>query len=87
MANEIKQIEDKGNSFPLSKTNFILMGACLLLIVVGFWLMAGSANEGDTFNEDVFSTTRTVVGPFIAFMGFVLMAFAIMFKGKKKNQE
>lgn len=78
MANELKNQENR----PLGKINFILVAVCLLLIVVGFALMGGSANEGDTFNYDIFNSTRTVVGPFIAFAGFVLMAFAIIFKKK-----
>lgn len=78
MANEIKNQENR----PLGKINFILVAVCLLLIVVGFTLMGGSANDGDTFNYDIFNSTRTVVGPFIAFAGFVLMAFAIIFKKK-----
>ncbi|MBQ0116015.1 MAG: DUF3098 domain-containing protein [Bacteroidales bacterium] len=68
---------------PLGKINFILMGVCLLLIVVGFWLMTGSANEGDKFNYDIFESSRIVVGPFLAFAGFVLMAVAIIYRKKK----
>lgn len=74
-------------TYPLGKFNFICMAVCLVLIVVGFWLMSGSANEGDTFNYDIFESRRTVVGPFIAFAGFVLMAFAIIFKKKNKDDE
>ncbi len=73
---------------PLGKINYILMAVCLLLIIVGFVLMSGDANEGDTFNYDIFSNTRTVVGPTFAFAGFVLMAFAIIFRpGQKQNKE
>lgn len=80
-----KQIEKKGDDakMPLGKINFILMGVCLLLIVVGFWLMTGSANEGDKFNYDIFESSRIVVGPFLAFAGFVLMAVAIIYRKKK----
>ena len=74
---------------PFNKTNFILMGACLLMIVVGFLLMCGSGSsvEGG-FNPDIFSTRRIVVGPAVAFLGFLLMAFAIVWspqRGKKKK--
>ena len=63
---------------PFSKVNFWLIGGCCILIIVGFLLMAGggsSIEEG--FNPDIFSFRRIVVGPFIAFLGFLLMAFAI----------
>ena len=82
------QVENKTGkkvSYPLGKINFILMGICLLLIVIGFWLMTGSANVGDKFNKDLFETSRVTTGPIIAFLGFVLMAFAIIYR-KKDNK-
>ena len=80
-----KQVQEKDQvSYPLTKINFILMGICLLLIIIGFLLMTGSANVGDTFNKDIFSSSRVTVGPIIAFLGFVLMAFAIIYR-KKDN--
>lgn len=73
-------------TYPLGKINFILMGICLLLIVIGFWLMTGSANVGDKFNNDLFESSRVTTGPIIAFLGFVLMAFAIIYRKKDNNQ-
>lgn len=63
---------------PFSKLNFLMIGICCVLIIVGFLLMAGggSSVEGG-FNPDIFSTRRIVVGPLLAFIGFLLMAFAI----------
>ncbi|MCM1004919.1 MAG: DUF3098 domain-containing protein [Prevotella sp.] len=61
------------------------MAVSLVMIIVGFLLMTGSANgEGSTFNYDIFSVRRIVVGPAIAFLGFVAMAFAILYTPKKK---
>ena len=76
-------------NFPLGKLNMILMAVCLLLIVVGFCLMTGSANEGETFNNAIFESRRTTVGPMIALLGFVLMAPAILWRPKSssKNDE
>lgn len=66
---------------PFGRRNFIYMGISLLLIVVGFLLMTGAPSGVDgTFNPDVFSTRRIVVGPTIAFLGFLAMAFAIICK-------
>lgn len=76
---------------PFSRVNFILMGVCLCLIIVGFLLMSGggSSVEGG-FNPDIFSTRRIVIGPLFAFLGFLLMAFAIIlppdYFEKKKNK-
>ncbi|MBR5030377.1 MAG: DUF3098 domain-containing protein [Muribaculaceae bacterium] len=70
---------------PLGKVNFIMIALSLLLIVVGFFLMTGSSNEGSTFNYDVFNSTRIVVAPFITFVGFLLMVPAILYKGRKED--
>lgn len=66
----------------LGRNNYIAMAIAGALIVLGFLLMAGAPNgavEGQ-FNPDIFSTRRIVVGPFIAFIGFVAMAAAIVIK-------
>lgn len=81
---------------PFSRWNFLLIGLCCILIIVGFLLMigGGSSIEGG-FNPDIFSTRRIVVGPLLAFLGFLLMAFAIFvnpadfvkkIKSRKKEQ-
>ncbi len=82
------QVENKAKdkvTYPLTKINFILMAICLLLIVIGFWLMTGDANVGDKFNEKLFESSRITTGPIIAFLGFVLMAFAIIYRKKDKT--
>lgn len=64
---------------PFTKTNYWLMGGCCLLMVIGFLLMLGGGSSVDGgFNPDIFSTRRIVVGPLLAFLGFLLMAFAIL---------
>lgn len=69
---------------PFTKMNFIMMGACVALIIAGFILMAGggSSIEGG-FNPDIFSTRRIVVGPCIAFIGFIAMGAAIIIDPKR----
>ena len=66
--------------------NFILMAVCAAMIVIGFILMSGggSSIEGG-FNPDIFSTRRIVVGPTVSFLGFLLMAFAIIYRPKNRN--
>ena len=75
------------NEFPLAPANFIRMAIAGVLIVLGFCLMAGGANEGEVFNYDIFSTRRIILGPTIAFIGFVYMAFAINYKKKSKKNK
>lgn len=74
-------------AMPFDKTNFIMMGVCLALIITGFLLMSGGGSASDTeFNPDIFSTRRIVVGPLLTFFGFLFMAFAIIWTPRKKNK-
>lgn len=70
------------------KTNLWMMGICLLMIIVGFLLMSGGSSSIENgFNPDIFSFRRIVLGPTIAFLGFLCMAFAIIINpGKRKNK-
>ena len=69
---------------PLVKINFIMMGVSAVLIILGFLLMLGGSSTGDQFNPDIFSTRRIIVGPSIAFIGFVAMGIAIIYRPKNK---
>ena len=70
--------------FPLGKRNFRLMIISAILIVGGFLLMLGGGSDAD-FNPDIFSVRRIVVGPTIAFIGFVSMAISIVLKPNSNN--
>lgn len=71
---------------PFSKVNILMMCGCVALIIIGFALMAGPGSSVENgFNPDIFSTRRIVVGPAISFLGFLLMAFAIIYTPKKKQ--
>lgn len=80
---ENKLIKENRETMPFAKNNFIGMAVSGLLIIVGFLLMLGDSSTAEAFNPDIFSTRRIVVGPFIAFVGFVAMAVAIIVRPKK----
>ena len=67
-----------------SKTNYLLMGISLILIVGGFILMSGGGTtDPNVFNEEIFSLSRIRVAPIICLLGFVLMIYAILYRDKK----
>ena len=76
---------------PFSPLNFWLMGGCAILIFLGYLFMSGGGSSTpEGFNPEIFSVRRIVVGPLLSFLGFLLMAFAIIcppykwkFKGGK----
>lgn len=81
--NESKLDLENKVEFPLTRTNFMMMAASALLIIVGFLLMLGPSTTADAFNPDIFSTRRIIVGPAISFIGFIAMAVAIIYRNKK----
>lgn len=72
---------------PLGRNNFIFMAIAGAMIVTGFLLMLGGSSTEEAFNPDIFSTRRIVVGPAIAFLGFVAMAVAVWIKPAKPRHE
>lgn len=70
---------------PLQRKNFIFMIVSGALIVLGFLLMLGGSSTPEQFNPDIFSTRRIVVGPTIAFIGFLLMGASIAWAPRKKQ--
>ncbi|MBD5199493.1 MAG: DUF3098 domain-containing protein [Bacteroidales bacterium] len=74
--------KEKFTDFPLIRINFILMAIAAAMIVLGFLLMLGAPSTAESFNHDIYSTRRIVIGPLFAFLGFLFMAFAIIYRKK-----
>lgn len=77
------QFDRSTTGMPLERGNFIAMAIAGVLIVLGFILMLGSGSTMEEFNPDIFSTRRIVIGPAIAFIGFVAMGAAIIIDPKR----
>lgn len=58
-----------------SKENYTLTLISLLIIIIGFFVMAGT--EGD-----IYDFRRVTLAPIIVIIGFVLGIYAIFFKKK-----
>lgn len=79
-------VKEQPGQFPLARKNFIMMIAAGLLIIIGFMLMLGGGSTPEKFNPDIFGARRIIVGPTLAFLGFVFMGVAIILKpGKNKK--
>lgn len=70
-----------------SKENFIWMFIGLVVMGIGFFLMAGGKSADPTkFNDnEIYSFTRITLAPFLIIAGFVVEIFAIMKKPKEGN--
>ncbi|MCR5158669.1 MAG: DUF3098 domain-containing protein [Prevotella sp.] len=64
------------------RMNFILLGVGMLLVVIGFILMAGGSSSNEAYNPDIFSARRIKVAPMVCLLGFVSMIYAVVHKPK-----
>ena len=71
------------------RENYILMLAGAAVLALGFFLMAGGkSTDPKVFNDnDVYSTTRITIAPFLIILGFVIEIFAIMKKPKANTEQ
>lgn len=73
--------------FAFGKTNFILLAAGMVIVIIGFILMAGSGSTEQAFNPDIFSARRIKVAPLVCLFGFLSMIAAILYTPKEENKE
>ena len=75
------------DQLPLGRNNFRWMGVAAVMIVAGFLLMLGSGSTSEAFNPDIFSVRRIVIGPTVAFLGFIAMGVAVIVRPRQKNED
>ena len=84
---ENKQNDDK-RPMPFGAKNYALMGAGLLVVVVGFILMSGGGDHTFTeFDDSIYSARRITFAPIMVLLGFVIVALGIMIRFKRYNNE
>ncbi|MBL6963339.1 MAG: DUF3098 domain-containing protein [Bacteroidetes bacterium] len=66
-------------TFALGKENYILIAVGIIIMVIGYILMAG--------REDIFSFKNTSLPVIIIMFGFVFEFYAIMKKPKSKSKK
>ena len=78
----VNQVQNKQVLF--NKENYILMLAGLVLLAIGFILMAGGKSaDSKVFDPKVvYSTTRITIAPILIILGFIVEVVAIMKKSK-----
>lgn len=73
--------------FAFDKVNFILLGAGMAVVIIGFLLMTGPSSSETTFQPDIFSVRRIKVAPVVCLFGFLFMIYAVLRKPKAKVEE
>lgn len=95
-----KEIKTKRTSYAKSskevdmlfgKQHFILVGAGLLIVVIGFFLMSGgSMPDENTWDPNlIYSFRRITLAPIVVLIGLAFVGYALFFNTKKdkKSQE
>ncbi len=70
----------QGLPFLFDKQNYLLMGAGLVFIIVGYMLMSGGrSSDPNVFDaESLYSFRRITLAPVIILVGLAIEAYAIM---------
>ena len=76
--------ENNNIKLPFGKINYILMGVGIIILALGYILLAGGGSDDpNVFNPAMFDAQRLVWAPILIVLGFVVEIIAIMYKSKK----
>lgn len=70
------------NKLAFEKTNFIILGIGMALVVIGFILMSGPGSTLNHFEPEIFSFRRIKLAPVVCLIGFVVTGYAVIKKPK-----
>lgn len=85
MAKEIKNTEDPKREFAFvfNKINYIIMIAGIVLLALGYILLAGGGSDDpNVFNPEMFNGRRLYLAPILIILGLIVEILAIMYRGK-----
>ena len=70
--------------FLFEKRNYVIMIVGIIVIMIGFALMAGGGSDDPTvFNEDIYNFRRIRLAPTVVLIGLAIEIYAIMANPKK----
>lgn len=80
-------MEKDRRNFAFDRTNFILLGVSMAIVIIGFILMAGGTSTETQFNPEVYNAQRIKVAPVVCLIGFLAMIYAILRKPAHRTPE
>ncbi len=84
MAVKQQKKEDSKLVFAFNKTNYIILIAGLLVLIMGFLLMVGGgSNDPEVFSDAIFGFRRLTLAPILILLGYMIEIFAIMYRPKE----
>ena len=77
----MSQENEKG--FVFEKINYMLLAGGLVMVIIGFFLMAGGGSDDpNVFNPEVFSARRITVAPTLVLLGFAVVMVGVFKRPK-----
>ncbi|MDY6297195.1 MAG: DUF3098 domain-containing protein [Alloprevotella sp.] len=80
-------MSQKKKAFAFGRTNFILLGVGVAIVLLGMVLMSGSGSDTTTFNPEIFSWTRIKLAPLVCLFGYLFMVVAILWRPRHETRE
>jgi hypothetical protein len=75
-------------NFAFGKKNYTYLIGGILLLIIGFVLLAGGGSKDpNQFSNELFSTQRMVVAPILLMLGYIVVAVAILAKPDGEAEE
>ena len=78
---------NRSNTFFLfDRMNYYIIGGGVLMLIVGYLLMAGGKQPLESFNPDeIYSFRRVTLAPIVVVLGYAVIAYGIMKKPAHQN--
>ena len=70
--------------FQFSKENYLIMIVGIVVVIIGFVLMTGAANDNPAVfpKEEIYSFRRITLAPVVVIIGFLIEVYAILKRPK-----
>ena len=79
--------QNKEGEFLFEKRNYVIMVIGIVVIMLGFALMAGGGSDDpNIFNEDIYNFRRIRLAPTIVLIGLAIEIYAIFANPKKSKK-
>ncbi len=86
MAKQNKKQENNQQTFLFEKKNYLIMIVGLVVIFLGFAIMAGGGSDDpNVFNEEIYNFRRIRLAPTLVIIGLGIEIYAIFAKSKQKS--
>lgn len=87
MSKKTNKQNNKTEEFLFEKRNYMIMTIGIVIILIGFILMAGGGSDDPAvFNEDIYNFRRIRLAPTVVLIGLAVEIYAIMANPKKSGK-